>query len=434
MENRLEVRGLDFRNLRLGARSWKIEIRAILLTSIFCLLTSQSHAQSINDYLKEAADNNPSLKASYTEFEASMKKVTQVNALPDPKLSLGYFISPIETRVGPQRAKVSLTQMFPWFGTLKVKEEVATLHAESKYHSFLDKKNQLFHQVKQAYYPLHEVHEHIRLQQHNLEILQSYKRLATTSFANGKGTMSNVLRVDIMIDGVATEIQLLEDKLNPLTVSFNRLLTRPDSSVVEIRDPLKMESLPNDYLKDSIMIYNPKIKEMELTIEALKAQEKVAQKNALPQIGIGLDYAFVSERTDVNIPDNGKNAFMPMVTMSIPIFRKKYRSAVEETQLLQTAVEYKIEGMENRLISQYEVAYYEIEKALQLADLYETQLFKTEQVLNLLYTAYGNSGKDFEEVLRMQQQLLKYQMAQATVNIQYYIALAQLEYITAKTN
>ena len=433
MENRLKVRGLDFRNLRLGARSWKIEIIAILLTSIFCLLASQSHAQSINDYLNQAADNNPSLKASYMEFEASMKKVTQVNALPDPKLSLGYFISPIETRVGPQRAKVSLTQMFPWFGTLKAKEEVATLQAESKYQSFLDKKNQLFYQVKNAYYPLYEVNENIRLQQHNLKILESYKRLATTSFANGKGTMSNVLRVDIMIDEMTTEIQLLKDKLNPLTVSFNRLLSRQDSSVVQISDDLKMEALSNDYLKDSIMTNNPKIKEMELTIEALKAQEIVAQKIGLPQIGIGLDYAFVGERTDINIPDNGKNAFMPMVTMSIPIFRKKYRSAVEETQLLQTAMEYKINGLENHLVSQYEIAYYEIEKALQLAKLYEIQLFKTQQVLNLLYTDYGNSGKDFEEVLRMQQQLLKYQMAQATVSTQYYIALAQLEYITAKS-
>jgi cobalt-zinc-cadmium efflux system outer membrane protein len=202
---------------------------------------------------------------------------------------------------------------------------------------------------------------------------------------------------------------------------------------VQISDDLKMEARLNEYLNDSIMIHNPKIKEMELTIEALKAQERVAQKIGLPQLGIGLDYAFVSERTDVNIPNNGKNAFMPMVTMSIPIFRKKYRSAVEETQLLQTAMEYKIKGMENRLISQYEVAYYEIEKALQLANLYEIQLFKTQQVLNLLYTDYGNSGKDFEEVLRMQQQLLKYQMAQATVSTQYYIALAQLEYITAKS-
>ena len=117
--------------------------------------------------------------------------------------------------------------------------------------------------------------------------------------------------------------------------------------------------------------------------------------------------------------------------MSIPIFRKKHKSAVEKSQMLQMAMEYKIEGMENQLITQFEKAYYEAEKALQLDSLYEKQRKKTEQVLRLLYTAYSNSGRDFEEVLRMQQQLLKYQMAQATVKVKYFIALAQLEYITA---
>lgn len=433
MENRvLGVSGLDVKNRRLGARSWNIEVRAILLTSIFCLLTYTSYAQSINDYLKTAADNNPTLKASYTEFEASLKRVSQVNALPDPNLSFGYFISPIETRVGPQQAKFSLTQMFPWFGTLKAKEKVATWQAEAKYQVFLNDKNQLFYQVKQAYYPLYEVLDIINLQKRDLEILESFKQLATISFANGQGTMANVLRVDIMMDDIKTDIHLLEDKLGPLTTAFNRLLNRPDTSAIQIDDSLSMEAFQLDFFRDSITSKNPKIKALEKTLASLKAQETVAQKNGLPQIGVGLDYAFIGERTDINIPDNGKNAFMPMVTMSIPIFRKKYKSAVEESQMLQMAVEYKIEGVENQLITQFERGYYEAEKALQLDRLYETQRKKTEQVLSLLYTAYSNSGRDFEEVLRMQQQLLKYQMAQATVKVKYFIALAQLEYITAR--
>jgi len=224
----------------------------------------------------------------------------------------------------------------------------------------------------------------------------------------------------------------LEDKLGPLTTAFNRLLNRPDTSTIQIDDSLSMEALELDFFRDSITSKNPKIKALEKTLASLKAQETVAQKNGLPQIGVGLDYAFIGERTDINIPDNGKNAFMPMVTMSIPIFRKKYKSAVEESQMLQMAVKYEIEGVENQLITQFEKGYYEAEKALQLDRLYETQRKKTEQVLSLLYTAYSNSGRDFEEVLRMQQQLLKYQMAQATVKVKYFIALAQLEYITAR--
>ena len=391
------------------------------------------HAQTLQDYLNEAAENNPSLKASYSQFEASMKRVSQVNALPDPQLSLGYFISPIETRVGAQRAKVSLSQMFPWFGTLKAKEQAATLHAEAQYQRFLDEKNLLYYKVKQAYYPLYKVKEHLRLERENLQILETYEQLATTSFANGKGQMTDVLRVEIMIEDVKTDIQILEDQIKPLEISFNRLLNRQDTLKVLITDTLKIESQNSALMKDSIASGNPKIKALENRLLSLEAQETVAQKSGLPQIGVGLDYAFISERTDVNVSDNGRDALMPMVTMSIPIFRKKYKSAIEESQLLQQSVKHQIKATENSLVTDYENSQFEMQKALQLDSLYQSQLQKTEQVLNLLYTAYSNSGKDFEEVLRMQQQLLKYEMAQATVRTQYHIALARITYITAKS-
>lgn len=415
----------------------KVEARKLclkmLLTSIFYIVTSYTQAQILEDYLNEAAENNPSLKASYATFEASMKRMAQVNSLPDPKLSFGYFVSPIETRIGAQQAKISLTQMFPWFGTLKAKEQVAALQSEAVYQTFIDKKHELFFKVKQAYYPLYKVNEHIQLQERNLEILESFQQLATTSFSSGKAAMTDVIRVEIMIEDVKTDIQILKDNIKPLETAFNLLLNRADTLDVSISDTLVIDKSLVYFQKDSLASYNPKIKTLEKKLASLKAQELVAQKSGLPQIGIGLDYAFITERKDMNISGNGRDALMPMITMSIPIFRKKYNAAIEESQLLQKSVQYQIEGTENQLITRYETSLFEADKSIQLDYLYSLQSQKTEQALNLLYTDYSNSGKDFEEVLRMQQQLLKYEMAQATVRTQFHIALAQLAYITAKS-
>ncbi len=407
--------------------------RIIQLITVLLFSAIQSYGQSLDSLLSIAAENNPDLKATYLNFEASMKRVTQVNALPDPTISFGYFISPIETRVGPQRAKISLIQMFPWFGTLKAKEEVTTLMAESKYQDFLDDKNKLFFKVKQIYYPLYAIDEQIKWQEENLTILNSYKKLATTSFSNGKGAMTDVLRVDIMIEDVQTEIELLQDKKRPLTIQFNRLLNRPDSISIEFEDSLSI-SLPDMIAeRDSIFANNPQLQALQLKLEAMQKKEVEAKKSGTPQIGIGLDYAIVSERTDMNVPDNGKNAFMPMVTMSLPIFRKKYKSSIEEAQLMQQVYEHKKVGLQNSLMSSYENSVYELESTSQLDSLYGQQIEKMEQVLKLLYSAYSNSGKDFEEVLRMQQKLIKYELAKTNNLTQFYLALAQLEYLTAKS-
>ena len=83
------------------------------------------------------------------------------------------------------------------------------------------------------------------------------------------------------------------------------------------------------------------------------------------------------------------------------------------------------------MVSSYEQTRYEVEKAMQLNELYDLQIVKTKQAIDLLYSAYANSGKDFIEVLRMEQQLLKYEMAKTTAAKNINVALAKLDYITA---
>lgn len=433
MENK-QIMGCEIVNTEIRERGNLTSTFYLLLSKMLILLILvgyHGHAQSLNDYLVEAAENNPGLKSSYLEFEAAMQKAAQVKALPDPSFSFGYFVSPVETRVGPQRAKFSLVQMFPWFGTNAIKADVSEFNAQALYHEFLDRKNALFYQVKAGYYPLLEIRGQITWQLANLEILETYKRLSTTAFANGKGAMVDVIRVDIMIDNANTDLQLLMDKIRPLEVDFNRLLNRPDSMKVVVSDSIEIVSSAYQYHIDSLLVNNPTLQSIDLKILASQTMEEVANKQGLPTFGVGIDYVIVDERTDLDVPDNGKNAFMPMVTMSLPLFRGKYKASIKEAQLTQSALSYKKQEIENRLVSAYEQTSYEVEKAFRLNELYDNQIVKTKQAIDLLYSAYANSGKDFIEVLRLEQQLLKYKMAKATAAKNFYVAVAKLDYLVA---
>lgn len=405
----------------------------IIITVITLGFSILANAQSLDEYFKIAAENNPGLQAKYKSFEAAMERVAQVSSLPDPNLSFGYFISPVETRVGPQRARFSLTQMFPWFGTLKAQEDVATLMAEAKYQEFLDARNKLLYQVAAAYYPLYELKRLVEIENENISILSSYKDIASVKFQNGKGAMVDVLRVDIMLKDAATNLSILEQKKKPLETRFNKLLNRQEDETIIVQDSLYVENLPVTYRRDSLLTSNPLLDELDLKIKASEAQELAATKQGMPKIGVGLDYVIVGQRTDMSVLDNGQDVLMPMVTMSLPIFRGKYKAAQKEAQLMQESYALQKEDAVNRLTSTYEMIWFEIQKQLDQIILYEEQIMTSQQSLNLLFTAYGNSGKDFEEVLRMQQQILKYQKMKATALSDYNIAIAELDYITAKT-
>lgn len=408
-------------------------IRYIAILIATLLFSSLSFAQTLDDYFKIAAENNPGLQAMHKEYEAALQKVPQVSTLPDPTFSLGYFISPVETRVGPQQAKFSLTQMFPWFGTLKAQGNVAALMAEAKFQNFIDARNRLYFQVASAYYPLYELKDFVRIEQENISILESYKTIATQKFKNGTGTMVDVLRVDIMLKDAQTNLSILRDKEKPLLTTLNKLLNRSENEPVQISDTLKSVILLDNYRKDSLIVANPKLKALDLKLQASQAAEIVAQKQGLPKLGIGLDYVLVGERTDISMPDNGKNVLMPMVSISIPIFRAKYNASVKESQRMQESYTLQKQEVTNTLFSEYEMVLFQVQQQLQLISLYQQQIQTSQQSLNLLFTSYGNSGKEFEEALRMQQQLLKYQKMSATALVQYHIAVEKINYITSKS-
>ena len=402
----------------------------IVLLLLFSGLGLQ--AQTLEDYFKIAADNNPGLLSQYKEFEAALEKVPQVSTLPDPSISFGYFISPVETRVGPQKARFSLIQMFPWFGTLKAQGDAATLMAEARYQSFLDAKNRLYFEVSTAYFPLYELREWMKIEEGNIAILESYKAISNSKFKNGNGTLVDVLRVDIMLKEALTNLEILNKKETPLLASFNKLLNRNEIEPVIIADSIEIDPLSLDNAKDSLVVDHPLLNSLELKIKASEASEYAAIKQGLPRLGLGLDYVMVGERTDMALADNGKDVLMPMVTVSLPIFRGKYRAAVKEAQLMQESYSLQKTETANSLNSNYEMALFDIRQQTDLISLFDQQISESEQVLNLLFTAYGNSGKDFEEVLRMQQQLLKYDRLKITAFSQYRIAQAKLNYITAK--
>jgi len=400
---------------------------------IILLTIPGGFAQTPDDYFRIAAENNPGLQAEYKAFEAAMQKVPQVNTLPDPVFSFGYFISPVETRVGPQRAKFSLTQMFPWFGTLKARGDAATLQAEVKYQAFLDARNHLYFQVAAAWYPLYELNKWKQIEQENVDILESYKTIATGKFQNGKGSMLDVLRVDIMLKDAETRLQILNDKEKPLLSTFNNLLNRNENEPVAVADSLFIQVLPLSVSKDSLLTRNPVLTELDLKIKAGEASEVIAQKQGLPNVGIGLDYVVVGEPAGMTSADNGKDVLMPMVSVSIPLFRKKYNASEQEARLIQESFSLQNENMINTLLSEFDRTKFTLQQQQQLVQLYEKQISTTRQSLNLLFTAYGNSGKEFEEVLRMQQQLLQYEKNRATALAEFHVAMAKINYLTAKT-
>jgi outer membrane protein TolC len=409
----------------------KDALKISFLTGLFFLCFGSMEAQTLEDYLLIAAENNPQVKAAYSEFEAALQEAPQVKSLPDPTLTVSAFGQMVETRLGPQEARFSIMQMFPWFGTLEARENVATLMAEAKFQAFLETRNEILLQVSSKYYELYELGQQLQYQQENLDILQNYKDLALSRVSAGSGALSDVLQADIMRNESITGLDVIRLRKDVLLAQFNALLDREKSETVVVTD--EVEILPENAIFDTLIENNPQLEELENMAASARAREDLAKKEGMPNVGLGLDYVIVGERMDMAVEDNGRDAIMPMLTVSLPIFRGKYKAARKQAAFLAESYEQRKEGLKNQLSAELEAALFEVREAQAMLQLYRRQVESSEQVLNLLLSSYRNAASDFEEVLRVRQELLKYQLAVAGAEANYLIALAKIDYLSGKT-
>lgn len=383
---------------------------------------------SLDEYVEFALQNNPGLKASHTEFEAAMQKVPQMGTLEDPNIRVSAFGQMVETRTGAQLLNLSLEQMFPWFGTLKEQRNAAALNAEAVFESYKSDQNELILSVKEAYFPLYEIDEAIRLNEENLKILESFKTIAISKFQNGAGKLSDALRVDLMTNDINTDIGILKEKRKAQVIAFNKLLNRNESEdvIVTPYSGIEAPAISRDSLSN-----NPQLEVLRKKVLAAQAQERLAEKQSMPKLGVGVQYIVTQKRPELTFSDNGQDAYMAMFSMSLPIYRKKYKASIRESQFMQTSFTEMQTEVENNLIAQYEMASFELSRVKQQVDLYSKQVAQTKQIITLLLTAYGNDKADFEEILTMQQTLLKYELLEITAKKEYAVAIAKLEYLTA---
>ncbi len=384
-----------------------ITIIGVLLLLISSLVSAQ---EELNMYLQTAAENNPGLKAKFNEYMAALEVAPQVKALPDPQVAFGYFIQAVETRVGPQNFKFSASQMFPWFGTLKAKENAAIQLAKAKYEAFEDSRSVLFNDVKSSYYNLYFNNKAISISIENIDILNVFRKLAYIKVEAGLVSAVDEYRIEMEIGDLENQLAFLRDKQYVLKVMFNNYLNVNKDNPVLLPELLLTGDLnfSKQAALDSIRINNHQLLSIDFQAEALIFKQEVASRSGKPGFSLGVEYTVVGKGVN-NL--TGTDAFMfPKVGVTIPLYRNKYKAMVREVLYLETATKNKKLDKINVLETLFENGWKEYQDADRRIYLYVSQLDLAKKSLNLLETEYVTGNSNFEEILRMERKVLKYNL------------------------
>ncbi len=398
---------------------------------MFVLATFGTKAQSLESYLQEAEQNSPMIQALELRYNIAKEKVNEVNTLPNTTVAAGYFVSEPETRTGAQRARFSVSQMLPWFGTITARENYASSMAETEYAEIVIAKRKLALSLAQSYYNLYGIQAKQKVLQENIELLKTYETLALTSVEVGKASAVDILKLQIRQNELQQQKEVLEQSYLSEQAVFNNLLNRDESIAVEVVEEMEIPEDDTILNKDDLSL-NPELLKYDQLYESVTQSEVLNQKENAPSFGIGLDYIPVSEREDMAMSDNGKDIVMPMVTFSIPIFNNKFKSVTRQNELRQKEIEFQKEERLNVLENAYASA---ISQRNQARIAYRTQAKNLEQAKDaeeILIKSYETGTINFNDVLDVQELQLKFQTNQIQSVQLYYIQSAIINYLINK--
>ncbi len=412
----------------------KYKMKHIVLIGLTFSVGSLFAQTPLQVYQDTAALNNPGIQALYKQYEVVMQKVPQSSSLPDPTFGFGYFINSVETRVGPQQAVISVSQSFPWFGKLGAQEQATTERALAVLAKYYEQRSKLNFDVADTYNSLYVLRSAIRITEENTLLLNTFRGLANVRFESGKGSMVDVLRIEMELDELENQLEYLKESKRPLEARFAQFLNTTLMQEIEFPEVLWDEKLglSKELIMDSVRTMNPGLLSLEHELLSYEHDVVAANKTSGPSFTVGINYTFVGEREGYTGTDNGRDAILPTIGVKIPLYRKSYNALIKEKEFARESVALKKVDKTNILQTGLENGFNKYDDAVRRIALYIKLADRANQAMDLLLAEYTSAETNFEEIIRMDRKLLKYQLELEKARSEQNTAVAYINYLMGK--
>ncbi len=390
---------------------------------------------TLADYLRFALARNPEIEAARQEWKAALERVPQARTLPDPELGYGYFLQEVETRVGPQRQRLSLTQGFPWFGTLGLRAETAAagaLGAYERYHGVL---LATARDVIAAYADYYELGASLGVTRENMDLLAGWERILRARYTAGRANHSDLNRVQVELGKLEDRVTTLERQREPRMARLRSLMNLPAGIVLPWPGSLPaMDELPQREELTALLNANPEFKALEAMVEKETRGIDLARKSYFPRFTLGLDWIQTDPRDVPEMKDNGKDPLVARIGVRVPLWFAGNAAEVREAKARRQAAASRAEGWRRRLESDLESLLFRYDDARRKISLYRDSMIpKGEQSLRAAYTAYEAGENDFLGVLDAERILLEFSLLLERARADETIARAAVLALVGRT-
>ncbi|MEO0811941.1 MAG: TolC family protein, partial [Myxococcota bacterium] len=285
----------------------------------------------LSKLVAEAVENNPSLRARFNRWRELSLQVSTANTLPEPTLSVAYFVRAVETRVGPQRARFALRQRVPWPTKLDASREHAAATALAERRALDAEVLALRRDVALEYWQIWELQRALELHREHLTVLEALSASVRSRVETGRATVADLQQVELTLERLADQVMTLESRMERRTARLAELVGAPGTLALTPMDTPRSElELPYEAsVLEGAPERHPSPASFRELGRAATAHARHASASRWPDFTLGVEWIPTDDARIPDTPGSGQDAWIAGVSLDLPVWRGSYSDAID---------------------------------------------------------------------------------------------------------
>lgn len=280
-------------------------------------------------YLRLALERNPEIRAGFERWQASVLRISRSRRLPEPTIGFGYFVESVETRVGPQQARISLQQAFPWPTKLTAGADAASAQARAMQRRFEAQALLVVQRVATAYWNLWQVRATKAIRREHLEVTRDLSASVRALMSTGTAILADLQQIDLAAAGNEDNIYGMEEDERGAEAQLRAAIGVASAFPVPTPQGPGRIDMPvaSSATLTSLVRAHPMVESLGFLAEASEATARAEGADRLPSFTLGTDW-IITDEADTPVKDSGKDAVIVGVGIRVPLWQGSYADSV----------------------------------------------------------------------------------------------------------
>jgi cobalt-zinc-cadmium efflux system outer membrane protein len=285
--------------------------------------------------LRVALDRNPDLAESQARASAAEARTQAASRLPDLELKYEQWGVPLSRPYALDQAQtlmLGVRQTFPAWGSLDARERAAAEEAGGARDSSRARRQEVAAQVRRTFATYYRADQELRLHLEHVGLTSRVLELARLNQRTGHGSLQDVLRLELELTRLHTDVARIEREDRSSQALLNALMDRPLDAPLGPPQDLTVLVVAADAdvarLEKDLDARRPEIGAAARAVRRSEAMLDDARRSArYPSIMVGLDYWYLPTAAD-------HQAYGAVVGINLPWFSGRHgdeQRAAEQT-------------------------------------------------------------------------------------------------------